>query len=170
MPHNQDVIISIFYLSSKCICLNEFLEQYRSIDSNLSFSQTLVYIVIVNITMKMKKYNIKTNPKQWLEILTALHNEVLFTEKDHIFMGQESFTEFVPVHFYEEVLQLVMIRPRKVLLLWAYPRYIIDDYNFCPDQRILTHRLIGKPALGLSPPCNKLKFATTPVLHSVGLN
>ena len=101
---------------------------------------------------------IKLHQHLMLEIFTALNNEVLFTGEDHILVGQESFTEFVPVHFYEEVPQLVMVRPRKVMLLWAYPRYIIDEYDFCPDQRILTHRLIGKPALGLSPPCIILKI------------
>jgi hypothetical protein len=108
--------------------------------------------------MEKRKHHIKQNPNLLLEILTALNNEVLIAEANHICMVQQSFIEFVPVHFYEEVLQLVMIRPRKVLLLWAYPSYIIDSYDFCPDQRILTHRLLGKPALGLSPPSYILKI------------
>jgi len=88
-----------------------------------------------------------------MAFLQVTENDILLSQSDASFLAHEPTLSLVPIHFYEEVLQLVLIRPGKVLLMWNYPFYIIEEYDFCPDQRILTHRLIGKPALGPSPPC-----------------
>jgi len=36
--------------------------------------------------------------------------------------------------------------------LWEIPRETDKLYVFCPDERIRTHRLLGKPSPGLPPP------------------
>jgi len=47
-------------------------------------------------------------------------------------------------------LQVIEFQGMEQHLLLPYLRRLLYSYN--PDQRPLTHRLIGKPSLGLSPP------------------
>jgi hypothetical protein len=102
--------------------------------------------------MENRKNYLKIRSNLILNLLSVLEADIPVSEADLFCLVQESSDELVPIHFHEELFQLVLIRPRKVILFWAYPRYIIDEYNFCPDQRIRTHQLFGKPALGPSPP------------------
>ena len=99
-----------------------------------------------------------------MELISVFQHELPATNEDIFFMVNESYTDFIPLHFHEEVVQLAMIKPGKVLLLWPFPQYKVEVYNFCPDQRIMTHRLIGKPALGPSPPNIYYNSAVTPAL------
>lgn len=106
--------------------------------------------------MENKKHYLKIRSNLILELLSVLVADVPVSEADLFCMVQESNDELIPIYFHEEILQLGLIRPRKVILFWAYPRYITEEYNFCPDLRIRTHRLFGKPALGPSPPLYQL--------------
>ena len=74
------------------------------------------------------------------------------SETDLYVLVQRADNEIVPLYFQEEVLQLVVLNPGKGRLVWIISPQSIDEYDFCPDRRIQTHRLIGKPALGPSPP------------------
>jgi len=47
--------------------------------------------------------------------------------------------------------------------LWEVPTDTCILYVFCLDKRIITHRLFGKPSLGLSPPPLIRDYGNTPV-------
>lgn len=90
--------------------------------------------------------------------------------KKVIFIGGQSvgtdpnvfFTHFDEYLFLEDLwiylsdiernyrLQVIEFQGMEQHLLLPYLRRLLYSYN--PDQRPLTHRLIGKPSLGLSPP------------------
>ena len=85
-----------------------------------------------------------------------MDTEIAVSESDLFYMVQEPNNKLVSVYIHEEVFQVELINPGKILLLWAYPPNKIDEYDFCPDQRTLTYQLLGKPALGPSPPSLQL--------------
>jgi len=105
--------------------------------------------------------NIRLHSNQLIDLVLSLDNGIFVSDADLFRLMCEAEESMVSIHFYEEILQFVILRPKKIIVLWAIPQNKIDEYDFCPDQRILTHRLIGKPALGLSPPKNMLKICNT---------
>lgn len=107
-----------------------------------------------NIEKRTKGKYIKLTIELLKEFFVESGKEVWITEEELLFYIREPQNEFITLHFHEEVIQLVLIRTQKVIRLWEFPHYINNDYDYCPDQRIMTHRLIGKPALGPSPPCS----------------
>jgi len=95
---------------------------------------------------------LRMKTKLILKLMSALDTEVKLSDADLLCLIQEPSHALVEVYLQKEDLKMVLINPGKFLQLWSYPPHIIDEYDFCPDQRILTHRLFGKPALGPSPP------------------
>jgi len=53
--------------------------------------------------------------------------------------------------FFESI-QLYLITSGKPIILWGHPCRQTDTTGYLPDKRIKTHKLIGKPSSGLSPP------------------
>jgi hypothetical protein len=106
----------------------------------------------MNSRMKNRKKYQARQSGFLMKLRAALEAGITVTDEDLSLVMQESAFEYIPVHFYEEVLQLVVVVPRKIILLWPFPPIRKSKYHFCPDRRIRTHRLLGKPALGPSPP------------------
>jgi len=102
--------------------------------------------------MKNRNHYLRMRTKLIVKLMSTVETESKVSQTDLFCLVNQLNEKLIQVHFYEEVVQLVLINPGKVLLLWSYPPHLIDEYDFCPDQRILTHRLFGKPALGPSPP------------------
>lgn len=80
------------------------------------------------------------------------------------YMVDRQDSAFVPIHFHEEIFQLLIITPRKILALWTFPRQLVCDYPYCPDERRRIQRINGRTSPGLPPPLNFLLYMTTTVL------
>ncbi|MFA5971919.1 MAG: hypothetical protein WC780_06180 [Lentimicrobiaceae bacterium] len=51
-----------------------------------------------------------------------------------------------------ELIHICLLTPGKPVLLWSHPVQQTDTTSYLPDKRVQTHKQIGKPASGLSPP------------------
>lgn len=60
-----------------------------------------------------------------------------------------------------ESLQIYLLTPGKPIKLWDHPCRQTDTTGYLPDKRIQTHKLIGKPSPGLSPPEKPLMIETS---------
>jgi hypothetical protein len=118
--------------------------------------------------MKSRKPNNLIRSKLIIR-LKLLFEADLSTGSSDLFI-QNTEAGLIPVYFYEEQHQIVAIEPGIAHLLWTHPPEIIDEYEFCPDRRIQTHRLLGKPALGPSPPDNLLNVCNTTGCENFRLN
>lgn len=84
--------------------------------------------------------------------MAVLDSESKVPEAESVWLNQEARFELVEITYQKEATPLVLMLPGRIRLLWILPPQIPGIYDYCPDQRIMTHRLIGKPALGPSPP------------------
>ena len=97
----------------------------------------------------MKQTKIQLILTRYFEANTAVND----TETSFISAEQECV--LVPVHFYEECVQLTVIKTKKALALWTYPQKKADNYHYCPDERMRIRRITGQPSIGLLPPLSK---------------
>lgn len=102
--------------------------------------------------MRTTKHKYRSRFKKIAKLKMLFAADPFINESDLYVLVQNPSDVFVPMQFHEEVLQLIVISPGTGRLIWTYPPHIIDEYDFCPDRRLQTHRLFGKPALGPSPP------------------
>ena len=56
------------------------------------------------------------------------------------------------IQFYIKEIVVKVFKPKAARRIWILNELLLNWYVFCPDKRIGTHRLFGKPALGPSPP------------------
>jgi hypothetical protein len=107
-----------------------------------------------------------------LELISFLDTNLPLTDDELLHMSEAHYSDLPALYFRETDFVWVLIEPHRFVELWCYPEYNIGEYDFCPDRRIRTHRLFGKPSLGLSPPCIKVNsfFNCSFVINQVNLN
>ena len=102
--------------------------------------------------MKNRKTYLRRRTKLIARLMAVLDSESKVPEAESVWLNQEARFKLVEITYQKEATPLVLMLPGRIRLLWILPAQIPGNYDYCPDQRIMTHRLIGKPALGPSPP------------------
>jgi len=90
------------------------------------------------------------------KLIRFIETDNITYDSDFYQMIQEICKDQVAFQCYTEAFEMVLVKPGKVRRLRCYPPFLLTRYHFCPDRRIRTHRLFGKPALGPSPPFNEI--------------
>ena len=95
--------------------------------------------------------------------------EIEFTEMETGYGMDFGYLELLPELITVSEYLIEVIHKGHIRVLWGLPAHFRNNYKYCPDVRIKTHRLIGKPSSGPSPPAiNQILIKTTPAVLMAG--
>ena len=84
--------------------------------------------------------------------------------------GESIRYKTIRIPLFAREFELTVIRVKSFRRFWRLPHPLPEPYAYCPDERINTLRLLGKPAQGPSPPSTYLSQLNTPDHYTTGLS
>lgn len=76
-------------------------------------------------------------------------------ELREVVFSQEHFHEsYLDIYELAADYKVTVLSVKGLLRFPAVQRKRLPVYNYCPDERILTFKMLGKPSPGLSPPAS----------------